>query len=190
MRRLRRGPLLGACVLAGAGVVLAAREVTYVNWRPVVPPLDGRPLTIRHDAKGDGRFLSPRSGNRLHRGVDLAAELNAPVRAIRSGRVVQAGEDQGLGSFVELEHRPGLHSLYAHLGEIRVREGKRVRQGAVIGLVGKTGNARHPWIAPHLHLEVLEARVPINPETLGLQVAGGAAADPGTEDESHASGGE
>ena len=51
-----------------------------------------------------------------------------------------------------------------------VEPGARVKQGDPIGTVGKTGNARHRGITPHLHLEVLKDGAPINPMTLGLQV--------------------
>ena len=159
---------VGTILLAAAGVA-AAFETPYLNWKPVVPPLDAKPLMIRQDAKGDGRFQAPRSGNRKHQGVDLTAELQDPVHAIRSGWVREARFHRGLGWFVELEHRGGLRSLYAHLSEIRVTSGMRVRQGDVIGTVGKTGNARHAWIIPHLHLEVHKDGVPVDPQTLGLQ---------------------
>ena len=169
MKRLARGSFwLG--LLVGCGATIAVLEIPYVNWQPVVPPIDARPLVLRQDAKGDGRFQSPRSGHRRHRGIDLAAPLNSPVRAIRSGRVVQVGTHRGLGRFVELEHPAHLHSLYAHLNTVSVEPGARIRQGEVIGTVGKTGNARHPWITPHVHLEVLKDGEPINPQRLGLQV--------------------
>jgi murein DD-endopeptidase MepM/ murein hydrolase activator NlpD len=159
---------LGAAI--GTGVTLAVLELPYVNWHPVVAPVDTRPLVIRQDAKGDGRFLAPRSGNRRHQGVDLAAALDSPVRAIRSGIVVQVGSHRGLGRFVELEHRGELRSRYAHLNSVRVEPGARIAQGDIIGTVGKTGNARHPWIAPHLHLEVLQGDEPVNPAALGLEM--------------------
>jgi len=159
----------------GVGLAAAALIVPYINWQPVVPPLDARPLLIRRDAKGDGRFSAPRSGTRRHRGIDLAAAMDAPVRAIRSGVVVQVGVHRGLGRFVELEHRHQWHSLYAHLQQVHVQPGARVRQGALIGTVGKTGNARHPWIVPHLHLEIVKAGVAVDPQTLGLE-----ALDPST----------
>ena len=157
-------------VALGCGLSAAALELPYLNWHPVVPPVDARPLLIRQDAKGDGRFLSPRSGMRRHRGIDLSAALDSPVRAIRSGTVVQVGVHRGLGRFVELEHRGHLRSLYAHLNMVNVAPGARIRQGAVIGTVGKTGNARHRWITPHVHLEVLREGEPIDPRTLGLEV--------------------
>ena len=155
-------------LIAGCGLTIAVGELPYINWASVVPPIDQRPLIIRHDAKGRGQFFAPRSGHRHHRGLDLVAQLDSPVRAIRSGRVVQIGVHRGLGKFVELEHRGRLRSLYAHLHEIQVDVGARVRQGEVIGTVGKTGNARHPSISPHVHLEVLRDGEPIDPQRLGL----------------------
>ena len=176
---------------AGAAIVLAgglaaACEAPYINWRPVVPPIDARPLVIRQDAGGDGWFEAPRSGNRKHRGVDLAAGLQTPVRAIRSGRVREARFHRGLGWYVELEHGGGLESLYAHLHDLQVTRGMRVRQGDLIGTVGKTGNARRASITPHLHFEVHRHGAPVDPQTLGFTFAQAhSVADP-----SDASGGE
>ena len=155
-------------LVLGCAVTTAAFELPYVNWHPVVSPLEASSLLIREDAKGDGRFLAPRSGGRRHRGIDLVANLHSPVRAIRSGVVVEVGVHRGLGRFVELEHHGHLRSVYAHLDEVLVEAGARVRQGAQIGTVGKTGNARHRWITPHLHLEVLRDGEPIDPTSLGL----------------------
>ena len=175
MRRYRWLSVAGSPALwigAALGTMLTAViwEVPYINWYPVVAPLEASPLVIRQDAKGDGRFLAPRSGRRRHRGVDLVAALHSPVRAIRSGTVVQIGVHRGLGRFVELEHRQHLHSVYAHLDEVLVEAGARVRQGTQIGTVGKTGNARHRWITPHLHLEVVKDGHPIDPQSLGLPI--------------------
>lgn len=163
-------PALWVGVVLGSAVTIVAFEWPQVNWLPVVPPIDAQPLVIRQDAKGDGRFLAPRSGGRRHRGIDLVAGLDSSVRAIRSGTVVQVGTHRGLGRFVEIEHPHGVHSLYAHLNEVSVDAGARVRQGAVIGMVGKTGNARHPSITPHVHVEVLKDGELIDPRSLGLQV--------------------
>jgi len=117
----------------------AAAELPYVNFRPVVPPVQAHPLVIRCDAKGSGRFWAPRSGGRRHRGVDVIAPLTSPVRAIRSGRVAQVGVHRGLGRFVEIEHRRRLATLYAHLDAVSVDVGDRVRQGAAIALVTDAG---------------------------------------------------
>ena len=167
--KIGKSALFWIGVMAGCVLASAACELPYINWRTVAPPLDSQPLIVRYDAKGDGRFLALRSGHRRHRGIDLVAPLKSPVRAIRSGQVVQVGVHRGLGRFVELEHRGDLRSLYAHLNDVSVDVGARVRQGTVIGTVGKTGNARHPWITPHVHLEVLRRDEPIDPQTLSLR---------------------
>ena len=146
-------------------------QLPYINWYPVVPPIDARPLMLRVDAGGDGHFLAPRSGHRQHRGIDLVAELKSPVRAIRSGRVITVERHKGLGHYVEIDHGRGLQSVYAHLRDVDVVEGQRVHQGAVVGHVGKSGNARFSRIMPHLHLEVLRDGTPINPIAVGLIVS-------------------
>lgn len=155
-------------IACGFALSWAVQQAPFVNvWRAVAP-VDQRPLVIRHDAKGDGRFGAPRSGHRVHRGIDIAAPLGSPVRALRSGRVITATKHRGMGRYVEVQHGRRLRSLYAHLQTIAVHPGDRVRQGQVIGTVGKTGNARHAWITPHLHLEVTRAGAPVDPATLGL----------------------
>lgn len=152
-------------VALGVGVSWAAREA---SWRPAHAPVDQRPLVIRHDDKGKGHFGAPRSGGLMHRGVDLVAALGSPVRAIRSGRVIVSGRHRGRGLYLELDHGRGLRSLYAHLQTATVRVGDRVRRGQAIGTVGKTGNARHPAITPHVHLEVSRHGELVDPASLGL----------------------
>lgn len=176
MSRRRRRPLSKRAALWLWGLVAIAglalvQEWPYVNWRQVVAPVDVVPLQLRQDAKGSGAYQAPRSGDRPHRGIDLAAPLGSPVRAIRSGRVVQVGTHRGLGQFVELRHAGGLSSLYGHLSETFVTAGQRVAQGQAIGAVGKTGNARHRLITPHVHVEVVRGGEWIDPATLGLEVA-------------------
>jgi len=156
-------------LIVGLGLAVIVHEVPYINWKPLVPPIETRPLVVRQDAKGDGRFKAPRSGGRRHRGIDLVAPLGSPVKAFRSGTVVQVGTHRGLGRFVVIEHRHQLTSLYAHLATTGVAVGERVKQGAVIGTVGKTGNAHHPWITPHVHFEIVRGGQPVDPATLGVQ---------------------
>jgi murein DD-endopeptidase MepM/ murein hydrolase activator NlpD len=157
-------------VVVGALLGWAAQWLFYLDWHPIAAPLEQDQLVIREDDKGDGRFGAPRSGKRHHRGVDIEATVGSPVRAIRSGTVVESGTHRGLGRYLELEHRGGLQSLYGHLETVMVDVGDRVRQGQVIATVGKTGNARHPLIKPHLHLEVLQDGEPVDPAALGLAV--------------------
>ena len=155
-------------VMVAGGWWYVRHELPYVNRVEFVSPLAAETLRIRHDAKGSGAFGAPRSGPRHHTGVDLLGQMGQPVYAIRSGRVREARYHRGFGYFVEVEHGKGLSSLYAHLSHLHVRRGERVRQGHIIGTVGKSGNARSTLVAPHLHFELRQARQPINPASLAF----------------------
>jgi murein DD-endopeptidase MepM/ murein hydrolase activator NlpD len=86
----------------------------------------------------------------LHYGVDVAAPLGTPVRAMKAGRVGYAGARGAYGLCVIVEHGGSLRTVYAHLSRIDVQVGQRVSGGDPLGAVGRTGNAT----GPHLHFEV------------------------------------
>jgi murein DD-endopeptidase MepM/ murein hydrolase activator NlpD len=121
-------------------------------------------IFVRCDSRGNGFFGSPRSGNRLHEGIDLFAQIGTPVLAVRLGKVVVSEEQyKGMGKYVVIRHPGNLVTIYGHLSKICVKRGQWVRQGEVIGEVGKTGNANYRDIQPHLHFEVRAAGVPSDP---------------------------
>ena len=120
-------------------------------------------MVIRNDIRGDGIFGADRSGNRLHQGVDLLAELGTPVYASRKGVVLAAEKNHGMGNYVKIKHGQGIVTLYGHLSRIYVYKNEAVRQSQVIGCVGKTGNANTPGILPHLHFEVRKDGIPSDP---------------------------
>ena len=99
---------------------------------------------------------------KFHKGVDLRAAEGSDVAAAGAGRVTFAGVSGGYGTTVVLEHANGLSTRYAHLSETRVRVGDEISAGQVIGLAGSTGRAT----APHLHFEVLEDGVQVDPRRL------------------------
>lgn len=72
----------------------------------------------------------------LQNGIEIDAPLDAPVLAVHEGVVVFADRFRGYGLMVVLDHGGKHHSLYAHLGEVRVGPGQHVAAGDVIGLVG------------------------------------------------------
>lgn len=120
-------------------------------------------IVVRYDNRGKGFFGASRNGGRLHQGIDLLAEIGAPVFAARSGRVTSAKENKGMGKYVVIRHPNNIATIYGHLSEILARENCFVRQGEIIGRVGKTGNAGHPNIHPHLHFEVRNNGTPEDP---------------------------
>ncbi len=91
-------------------------------------------------------------GQRLHRGVDIAAPRETPILATAPGRVIRAeGRNTGgYGNLVVVKHSDKYESWYAHLNSFRVRTGDVVDRGDVLGGVGRTGRAT----GYHLHYEV------------------------------------
>ena len=125
--------------------IAGPRTFTALRVRPRDPPfLLGSPVLA---PVGDG--FGPR-GNRFHAGIDLLAGYRAPVEAARAGRVVWTGPRDGWGLLVMVAHGRGIRTLYAHLSRIDVHVGQWVSGGALLGLVGSTGEAT----GPHLHFEV------------------------------------
>lgn len=121
-------------------------------------------IFVRCDEMGDGFFGSQRNGNRVHEGLDLLARLGEPVKACRSGQVTVSTEQKnGMGKYIVVKHPGNVATLYGHLSQIYVSKNSFVRQGQVIGRVGKTGNANHRDIQPHLHFEVRENGVAQDP---------------------------
>ncbi len=120
-------------------------------------------IIIRNDSRGDGLFASSRSGRRVHKGIDLLADVGEAVLAAKSGKVISATQNRGMGKYVIIRHADKYITIYGHLSEILVRKNDRVRQGQVIGRVGKTGNARPADMLPHLHFEIRKNGVPQDP---------------------------
>jgi murein DD-endopeptidase MepM/ murein hydrolase activator NlpD len=120
-------------------------------------------LIIRNDNYGEGFFATRRSGLRLHNGLDLYAPKGTPVLAARFGAVIASRHAAGMGNFIIIRHPGNITTIYGHLSTIDVVSGEWVRQGEVIGSVGKTGNANYRGILPHLHFEVRKGGVPQDP---------------------------
>ena len=103
-------------------------------------------------------YYGPRWG-RMHEGLDFAAPMGSPIRAVSSGRVVYSGWATGYGYVVIVQHQRGLRTLYAHNSKLLVREGESVGKGEVVARSGNTGNST----GPHLHFEVQVNGRPENP---------------------------
>ena len=101
---------------------------------------------------------------RAHKGTDYAAPSGTPIRATSDGRVTWARRNGSFGNLVIVKHDGGFQTKYAHLSKYAngVRNGKRIRQGDIIGYVGATGGAT----GPHLHYEFLVNGVHQNPRTI------------------------
>jgi len=124
----------------------------------------GRDIFIRNDNYGSGFFAASRGGgSRLHEGIDLSGEIGTPVLAARSGIAVAVNHSRGMGNYIVIRHPDNITTIYGHLSKIYIARGRFVRQGDIIGAVGKTGNANYPNMLPHLHFEVRKNGVPQDP---------------------------
>lgn len=117
--------------LIGRAFVAALTLVPTTGWARPVPGRVVRAFAAPATARGPG-----------HRGVDLAAEPGAPVRAVDRGVVVFAGAVGGTLQVV-LRHADGGRSGYAFLATIAVRTGRSVGRREPIGTAGGTGPG-HP----------------------------------------------
>jgi len=90
---------------------------------------------------------------RPHLGVDYSAPLGTPVVSIGDGVVTHVGWKGDYGRLVKVRHPNGYFSTYGHLSryERGIRRGISVKQGQVIGYVGRSGLAT----GPHLDFRVI-----------------------------------
>jgi murein DD-endopeptidase MepM/ murein hydrolase activator NlpD len=121
------------------------------SW-PVSPVLVTSPFGDRvHPMTGDWR---------MHKGIDVAAEVGQPVRAAFSGTVLFAGWAGAHGKSIHLWHDSHWTTRYSHLSGWQVGPGDVVQKGQIIGYAGSTGQST----GPHLHFELLHEGEAVDPE--------------------------
>ena len=104
--------------------------------------------------------------NKMHRGTDFAASSGTPIMASGSGTIIRSRWCGGGGNCVKIKHNSEYQTVYAHMKSFAkgIREGKKVKQGQIIGYVGSTGMST----GPHLHYEVIVNGKKINSQKLKL----------------------
>ncbi len=139
-----------------------------------------KPLVAGIMRSGFGIRRHPILGyTKMHTGVDWSAPSGTPIYAAGNGTVEKAGWESGYGKYVLLRHNNGYETAYAHMTAYArgVEEGKRVRQGQVIGFVGSTGLST----GSHVHYEIrvngrfvdpMRIKLPRGRELAGSMMAG------------------
>jgi hypothetical protein len=127
---------------------------------------DGRFLRLAGSARRAGfadrriyKYKGSEIDRAVHQGVDLASTSNAKVKAANSGTIIFAQFVGIFGNTVIIDHGFGLCSLYAHLNQISVNPGDRVKKGDEIGFTGMTGLAG----GDHLHFSMIVHNIFVNP---------------------------
>lgn len=95
----------------------------------------------------------------FHRGIDIVTEEGTEIVAPADGVVARSGRFSDYGNSIDISHGYGYVTRYAHMSEVLVRSGDRVRRGDPIGKVGSTGRST----GPHLHYEVFRDGRRVNP---------------------------
>lgn len=95
-----------------------------------------------------------------HKGVDIGGVYySSEVHAAKAGTVIVSQYSSSYGNYVVVSHGSGNTTLYAHMSSRKVSVGQTVAQGDVLGITGSTGISS----GPHLHFEITENGVRVNP---------------------------
>ncbi len=139
---------------------LARRAGDMASCIPAIPPIDPNPRKY-HLTSPFGVRADPISGvATMHAGVDFAMPPGNAVYATGDGVVeTVAFEFYGYGNCIIINHGFGYKTRYAHMKDISVVEGLKVKRGDFLGESGKSGKVT----GPHLHYEVIYMDSPVNP---------------------------
>lgn len=97
---------------------------------------------------------------KAHTGIDYAAPVGTPVKAVGDGIVTYKKYAGAAGRYVKVKHNATYTSGYMHLSSYAkgITIGSRVKQGQIIGYVGSSGRST----GPHLDFRFWRGGNPIN----------------------------
>ena len=137
------------------------------NGKSVKKALMKTPINGARLSSAFGMRKHPIDGyNKMHKGTDFAAPMGTPIMSSGDGIVIRARWCGGGGNCIKIKHNSTYQTVYAHMKNfaLGIREGRRVKQGQIIGYVGSTGKST----GPHLHYEVIKNGKKINSQKLKL----------------------
>ena len=138
-----------------------------INGKSIVKSLMKTPINGARLSSSFGMRKHPILGfNKMHRGTDFAAPKGTPIMASGSGTITRARWCGGGGNCVKIRHNSTYETIYAHMSKFakNIKEGRKVKQGQIIGYVGSTGMST----GPHLHYEVVVNGKKVNSQKLKL----------------------
>ena len=98
-----------------------------------------------------------------HYGLDFAANEGTEIKAMLAGVVTLSEKDlYYTGGTIIFDHGHGVSTLYMHMKDVYVKNGQRIKQGDVIGTVGKTGRST----GPHLDIRLNWFGVKLDPASV------------------------
>tara|TARA_B100001057_G_C22814368_1_gene936755 strand:- start:488 stop:1840 length:1353 start_codon:yes stop_codon:yes gene_type:complete len=138
-----------------------------ISGKSIVKSLMKTPINGARLSSSFGMRKHPILGfNKMHKGTDFAAPTGTPIMASGSGTVTRARWCGGGGNCVKIRHNSTYETIYAHMSKFAngIKEGRKVKQGQIIGYVGSTGLST----GPHLHYEVVVNGKKVNSQKLKL----------------------
>ncbi len=146
-RRTRRGA--AARAFENDGGLGAMRAPHTLAW----------PSASHHILQGFGEHRNADLNTvTMNLGIDIAAKQGSVVRAAAEGKVALISSLPSYGTIIVLEHAGGLHTVYANLSSVTVRQGQHVGAGTIIGTSGVSDEN-----VPQLHFEVWSGKARQNP---------------------------
>ena len=135
---MKRGALLALALILGGGAFAENAPLPKFRW----------PLIGKIEKSRDGR------------GVDIAAPLGEAVHAAADGEVLYASDELAtFGRMIVIRHADDYVTTYAHLSDMTVTKGVKVKRGQIIGKSGKSGEAKRP----ELHFELRQGQTSLDP---------------------------
>ncbi|MEN4045530.1 murein hydrolase activator EnvC family protein [Sulfurimonas sp. NWX367] len=111
----------------------AIKTIRY-RGRKTIAPLNAYTITKKY-----GTYTDPIYGIKIfNESISLKPKYpNAKVKTVFNGKVIYAAKTAVLDNIVIVEHKNGLHTIYANLSQIapNVKKGKKIAKGATIGRV-------------------------------------------------------
>ena len=96
-----------------------------------------------------------------HYGVDLVSSANSLISTVLDGTVIFAGWTLETGYVIYIQHQNNLISVYKHNAELLKTLGDKVKAGEAIAIIGNSGELS---TGPHLHFELWQNGIALNPE--------------------------
>lgn len=137
-------------------VSISADEINNI---PSIQPIDNKGLTLLTASYGNlihPFYKSPHP----HRGVDYSLPVGTAIFATADGvveRIESKGQSTGLS--LTIKHSNRYQTIYSHLDKVLIAPGRSVVRGDIIAFSGNSGLS----FAPHLHYEVHQNGVAVNP---------------------------
>ncbi len=148
----------------------AKKEIIVQKKTPSVKKTEIKSIT-QPNARSSSRFSWPIKGkiissfgtksNGLYNdGINISAKFGSPVLSAENGVIAYAGNEiKGLGNLVIIQHANSWMTVYAHMNNILVERGQKVKVGQRIGSIGQTGRVT----SPQLHFEIRKDTRAFNP---------------------------